>query len=153
MVEKLVPGLFLKNWNCPYHWVNGLKFYTVCFYFMTSWGLSKYIETKLQTTCFHLILSFFKKIRRGLELVPRLIVRIIFVEKYFLSIDEISLSGCLYFVRHLAICVLQLFVNQVGLHELWSYTYLSNQAIFPTWPKSRDKNLDILRTKRAFKMK
>ena len=24
-------------------------------------GLSKYIETKLQTTCFHLILSFLKK--------------------------------------------------------------------------------------------
>ena len=31
--------------------------------------------------------------------------------------------------------------------------YLSNQAVFPTWPKSRDKNLNILRTKRAFKMK
>ena len=28
---------------------------------MTSWGLSKYNETKLQTTCFHLILSFSKK--------------------------------------------------------------------------------------------
>ena len=34
---------------------------------MASWGLWKYAETKLQTTCFHLI-SFFRK-QRGLELV------------------------------------------------------------------------------------
>ena len=34
---------------------------------MASWGLSKYIETKLQTTCFHLVLSFFKKRKRGRE--------------------------------------------------------------------------------------
>ena len=27
--------------------------------------------------------------------------------------DQISLSGCLYFLRHWAICVMQLFVNQV----------------------------------------
>ena len=30
---------------------------------------------------------------------------------------------------------------------------LSNQAFFPTWPKSHDKDLNILRTKRTFKMK
>ena len=35
---------------------------------MASWRLSKYIETKLQYTCFHLILSFFQKIKSGLEL-------------------------------------------------------------------------------------
>ena len=35
----------------------------------------------------------------------------------------------------------------------WSQPYLSNQVIFPTWPKSRNKNLNILRTKRTFKMK
>ena len=32
---------------------------------------------------------------------------------YILLIDQISLSGCLYFLRYWAICVLQLFVNQV----------------------------------------
>ena len=36
---------------------------------MASWRLSKYIEAKLQTTFFHLILSFFQKLKRGLELV------------------------------------------------------------------------------------
>ena len=30
---------------------------------------------------------------------------------------------------------------------------LSYQVVFPTWPKSRDKNLNILGTKRGFKMK
>ena len=29
----------------------------------------------------------------------------------------------------------------------------TNRAVFYTWPKSHDKNLNILRTKRAFKMK
>ena len=35
------------------------KFYTV-FYCMPSWGLSKYIETKVQTICFYLIVGFMK---------------------------------------------------------------------------------------------
>ena len=36
---------------------------------MPSWGLLKYIETKLQITCLYLILRFFKKTKRSLELV------------------------------------------------------------------------------------
>ena len=36
---------------------------------MASWGLSKYIKTKLQTICFYLILSFLKK-KGDLELLP-----------------------------------------------------------------------------------
>ena len=32
-----------------------LKFYAVCFYCLPSSGLSQYIETKLQITCFYLI--------------------------------------------------------------------------------------------------
>ena len=59
--EKLVPDPFLKYYNWAYLWLNSLKFYTVCFYYMLSWGLSKYIENKLQTTCVYLILGFFKK--------------------------------------------------------------------------------------------
>ena len=49
----------MKNWNWAVLWIN-----TVCFYCMASWGLSKYIENKLQTTFFHLILSFYKKRKR-----------------------------------------------------------------------------------------
>ena len=52
-VEILFPNPFLKyqNWVCL--WINSLTFYTVCFYCMPSCGLSKYIETKPQTTWFY----------------------------------------------------------------------------------------------------
>ena len=65
-VEKLFPDPFLKNQNWVYLWIISLKFYEVFFYWMLILGLSKYIETKLPTTCF-LPYTFLKK--RGLELV------------------------------------------------------------------------------------
>ena len=49
VLEELFPDPFLKNLNWAYFWINGLKF---CFYYMPSSELLKYIETKLQTTCF-----------------------------------------------------------------------------------------------------
>ena len=51
-------------WKIKIEHISGsivLKFYTVCFDWILSWELSKYIETKLQATCFYLILSIFKK--------------------------------------------------------------------------------------------
>ena len=36
-----------------------------------------------------------------------------YIPHIILLTDQISLSGCLYFLRYWAICVLQLFVNQV----------------------------------------
>ena len=51
----LFPDPFLKNQNWAYLWINNPKFYTACFYCIPTWGLSEYIETKLQTTCFYLI--------------------------------------------------------------------------------------------------
>ena len=55
MVGKLFPEPFSKNQNWAYFWINVLKFYTACFYCMPSWGLSKYIEIKLQITWSYLI--------------------------------------------------------------------------------------------------
>ena len=63
---------FSENQNWAYLWISSLNFYTVYFYCISSWGLSKYIETKWQTTCFYLILTFFKKTKRGVELVSLL---------------------------------------------------------------------------------
>ena len=72
VVDTLVSDFFLTNQNAAYLWTNSLKFHTVCFYCMPSWELSKYIEAKLQTTCFYLIiLSFFKKNKKRLELVSQ----------------------------------------------------------------------------------
>ena len=63
VVEKLVTNPFVKNENWAYILIISLKFYTACFYCMASCGLSKYIENKLETTCFDLILSFLKKLK------------------------------------------------------------------------------------------
>ena len=58
VLEILFPGPFLQNQNLAYLWTNSLKLHTVCVYCMPSWGLSTYIETKLQSTCFYLIKLF-----------------------------------------------------------------------------------------------
>ena len=50
-----VVGLFLKSQNWVYLWTNNLKFFATCFDGITSWGLSQYIETKLQTNCLYFI--------------------------------------------------------------------------------------------------
>ena len=55
MLENIFPDLFLKNQNLAYLCMNSLKFYTACFNCMTGWRLSKYMETKLWTTCFYLL--------------------------------------------------------------------------------------------------
>ena len=49
-VEKLFPDSFPKTQNLAYLCIDSLKFYTVYFDCMPSWGLSKCIETKLETT-------------------------------------------------------------------------------------------------------
>ena len=61
IMEKLIPGFFLKNQNWVYLCSYSLKFYIVCFYCMPSWGLLKCIETNLHTTFFYLKLSLFEK--------------------------------------------------------------------------------------------
>ena len=115
MVEKL---------NRAYLWINNLKFYTVRFYCMPSWGLSKYIEIKLQTTCFYLIQI------EAWNWSPCLIFYMIFEEKYvscyILLPDQISLTGCFYVVRYWGKCVNFIFLIK---------------PLFSTWPKSQDKNL------------
>ena len=55
MAEKLFPDPFLKNQNRAYLGISRLKFHRVCFYCMPSGGLSNYIKTKQQTSCFYLI--------------------------------------------------------------------------------------------------
>ena len=127
-MDELFPESFLKYQNWASLFINSLKLYTVCFYYMPSWRLSKYIEAKLQTTCFYFIKSFFKK-NKNLELVT-----------YFHCLAAFTSwdNGLL---------------TRLWRHTFWNIPYISNQAVSFTWPKSQDKNLNILRTKRAFKIK
>ena len=53
-----IPRPVSKISSWAYLWINSLKFYAVWLYCMPSWELSKYIETKLHTTCFYPIQSF-----------------------------------------------------------------------------------------------
>ena len=69
VVEELFSDPFSKNQNWVHLRINSLNFYKVCFYCVLIWGLLIYSETKLHTTCFYLIWSFFKKTKSGLELV------------------------------------------------------------------------------------
>ena len=46
MVEKPLPDPFLENQNSAYLWINSLKLYTTCFYYMPIWGLFQHIETE-----------------------------------------------------------------------------------------------------------
>ena len=113
---KLFPDPFLKNQNWAYLWINSLKFYAVCFYCMPRWELSKYI---LKLSCRPLAFTSYtasskNKKKTGTSAPSSFCAW--FLKKNIsvvvLLIDQISLSGCLYFVRYLALCVLQLFDNQ-----------------------------------------
>ena len=75
----------------------------ICFYCIPSWGLSKYIESRLQTTCFYLILGIFKK--RVCSQSLCLIFCIISWPSFIVWLPL--------FVRYWAMRVLQLFFNHV----------------------------------------
>ena len=98
------------------------------------------------TACFYLILSIFIKQKQVWNQPPCLIFCITFEGKFFTCysplIDQVSWSSCFYFLRYWAICVLQLFVNQV----VTSKTFETN-LIFLIKRKSKDKNLNVLRRK------
>ena len=73
----------------------------------------------------------------------------IFEEKYFswyiLSTDHVSLSGCLYFMRYWAICVLQMFVNQIVTSWILKLYFQSSR--FSNMPKKSWQKLKYLENK------
>ena len=69
------------------------------FYCMPSLELSKYIETKLQTTCFYLIQRFFQKTERGLDLVSLLHFLHDFRRKIFLLLCSINWPNFICFLH------------------------------------------------------
>ena len=58
------PRPFSKNQSWAYHWINSLKVYKICTYCIPSWGLLKYIKTKLRpltTTLYKALLKSQRK--------------------------------------------------------------------------------------------
>ena len=72
---------------------------------------------------------------------------------YILLTDQIWLLDCLYFLKYWAIFVLRLIVNQAMTSKNLKITVSFLSSHFATWPKSQDKNLNILRTKITFEVK
>ena len=67
----------------------------------------------------------------------------IFLKKMFLTLylltDQISLSGCICFVRYWETCIVIFCYPGCGVTRL-ALTFWSSR--FSTWPKSQDKNLN-----------
>ena len=80
----------------------------------------------------------------------------IFLEKcfscYILLTDQLSSSYCLYFLRYWATSVLQLFFSQV-VKSNFEMKLIFLTKLFFYMTKNQGKNLNILWTKRAFKVK
>ena len=72
---------------------------------------------------------------------------------YILLTNQIPLSNYHYFSRYWTIRVLQLFGNQDVTSWNLKLTLAFLSSSFARWPKSQDKNLSILGTKRAFDVK
>ena len=137
LVEKLVPDLFvlLHLQVGDYH--NASK--------LSCWPLS-----------FTFYKGFFKnKKRSGTSLLPHVMHG--FCKKTFILLYSINWPGFIVWLSLLRKILGNMYCNclltRLWRHEFWNSSCLSNQAVFPTCPKSHDKNLNILRTKRAFKMK
>ena len=100
VVEKLFLGHFLKKQNWLYIWTNSLKVLQFVFIVCPSLQLSKYLETKVKTTCSSHLQQCFFKLKRGLELVSLPHFFHDFWRKLLLALTEqISLSECFYFLK------------------------------------------------------
>ena len=109
-----------------------------------SWGLPKYIETKVLTTCFTSYKAVFKKQKEVWNYSPCLIFCIIFQEKFFpcyiLLPDQISLSDymrnkCIIIICFQVVDAIKFEINLSFIIKLFSYMTKK------------------VRTKRAFKIK
>ena len=127
VVDKLFPDSFLKSQNWAYLWMNSLTFYTVCFYCMSSWGLSIYV---LKLSCgpltFTSNITFLKNKNRSGTSLPApfsaWFLRKKYLSCYILLTDQLSLSGCYYFVRYWAICDVQCnrLLTRLWCHRFWN---------------------------------
>ena len=120
--------------NKLYLWSNIIQLCTVCFCCMPSWRLSKYIETKLKTTCFYFIKSLLLKIK--------------YCSCHVVLADETSLFCCPNFEWYWV--DMYCFLIKLWSHKFWNWPIFQYRHF---WPKNQEKNLNIFRTKRAFKMK
>ena len=107
--EKLKLSVSLNQWS--------KSFIQFAFIVCQVEGYRNTLKLSCEPLLFTSYQTFQKNIKRSGTSLPCFVFCIIFEERYFpcyiLLIDQVSFSGCLYFVVYWAICELQLFVNQV----------------------------------------
>ena len=110
MMQKLFPDLFMKNQNWDQQSTASYSLFLLC----VKLSAIEMLKLSYRPLAFTSCKAFLKEVWK---LSPCLIICMVFEGKYFfcyvLLTDQISLSGCFYFMRYWAICVLHLFVNQV----------------------------------------
>ena len=82
VVEKLSPDPLLKNENWAYLLINYLKFYTVCFYHMPSWGYQNMLRLSSKPLAITSYKAFLKN-KEVWNLSPCLNFCMVFEEKHF----------------------------------------------------------------------
>ena len=132
-MEILYPDSFLKNQNWTYLWINSLNFNAACFNYMPSWGLSKYIEIKLLTTCCYFMFLKKKKMRSGTSLLAwfsvwLLMRNISLVIFYYLTKFHCLVAFTLWDIAHYLYC--NCFLTRLYCHKVWNQHYLYNQVFF-----------------------
>ena len=117
---ETIPGSFSKISKLSKS-LNSLKFYAICSYVLIVCKVEDYrsiLKLSSRPLAFTSYKAFLKNKKRfgTSKTNDCLIYFMIFEEKYFpcyiLLLDQVSLSGCFYFVRYWAIYVLYLFVSQ-----------------------------------------
>ena len=121
IVRNLAPDPFTKNQNWAYPWINSLKFYAICFYFMPKWRSTQVLK------CRPLVLT----------LSPCLIFGKIFGEKYFsryiLLTDPISLHDCQ--SQEMLVNKCSVIICLPVCEVIISKINLNFSSRFPAWPK------------------
>ena len=153
-MEELVRVPFLENPNWGYLWINSPKVHTICFYCIPGWTLSNILTLRCSPLSYTSYKADFKS-KKFPELVSLPHFLYFFKEncisKY--SIDQISLSGCLYFVKY-GTCIV--IVCQSGCDVINfenNRILLIKLSFLDDWKdRNSNENLNILTTKRAFKV-
>ena len=114
-----------------YLWIYGLKFCTVCFYCMQSWGLSKYIKLNCRTLAFNSCKTFFSKKRFRTSPPTSFSAWYLKQSIFHFTFYQLTKFHCL--VAFTLQDIGQYVYCRLWRHKFWNLPYNSNQAVFSTW--------------------
>ena len=157
-MEKLFPDPPLKNQNWAHLWINSQNFY-IQFVFIVCQdeGYQNILTLSCRPLAFTSYRAFLKNKKRSRTSLPASFSAW-FLKKNisFAIVNYLTKFHCLvtftsWDIGQYVYC--HCLLTSLRRHKFWNWPYLLNHAVFSAWSKHQDKNLNILRTKRTFKMK